>query len=178
MSLTFLLNFRGFSRTVFLIDWIGILFFMSALRAALRLYSDYYRRDTIPDKKRILIFGAGDAGALAYRAIMVDKESAFEVVGFLDDDPAKQHKTLYGKKILGNRYGLQMLAQLYHVDDICLAVPSAPCDEMSKIIQICQQAGVTYWLFPTLRDRQLRVTATPHRDRPTRLREVPDSSGT
>jgi FlaA1/EpsC-like NDP-sugar epimerase/lipopolysaccharide/colanic/teichoic acid biosynthesis glycosyltransferase len=150
VSLTFLSNFRAFSRLVFLLDWLCLVFLMCALRAALRLYWDRYSTSRDGNRRRVLIFGAGDAGALAYRSIMAEKNTAFDVVGFLDDDPAKRHKTLYGKRVLGNRFTLETVVKLYHVHDIMLAIASAPSHEVGKIKQACQHAGVSYKVFPTL----------------------------
>src|SRR5436309_15827814 len=65
------------------------------------------RSQTAEEKKwRVFIFGAGNAGALVFRCLRVSQE-AYEVIGFLDDDPAKRYKTLYGCKVLGNPFNLK-----------------------------------------------------------------------
>jgi FlaA1/EpsC-like NDP-sugar epimerase/lipopolysaccharide/colanic/teichoic acid biosynthesis glycosyltransferase len=156
VSLTFLSNFRAVSRSVFLIDWLCLIFLMSALRFALRLFRDARVNPCGDGRRRVLIFGAGDAGALAYHSLRAEKESLFELVGFLDDDPAKRHKMLYGKKVLGNRFTLGAVVKLYQVHEILLAVPSAPPHEIDQVVQACQKAGVYCRVFPTLK------TPPPH----------------
>jgi FlaA1/EpsC-like NDP-sugar epimerase len=125
---------------------------MSSMRGALRLFGRWQDKNGANGRRRVLIFGAGDAGYLAHQFLMAEKEKPYEVVGFLDDDPAKRHKTLHGKQVLGNRFTLGAVVKLYQAHEIFLAMPSVPPHEMAKIIQACQHAGVSYRLFPTLKD--------------------------
>jgi FlaA1/EpsC-like NDP-sugar epimerase len=104
-------------------------------------------------KRRVFIFGAGNAGALVFRCLRASQE-AYEIIGFLDDDPAKRHKTLYGRKVLGNRFNLEALVKLYQVHEVLLALPSAPARDIAAIIQACQNAGVLYRFFPTFSEGQ------------------------
>jgi sugar O-acyltransferase (sialic acid O-acetyltransferase NeuD family) len=51
-------------------------------------------------KTPLLIIGAGNVGGfLAYNIVEFDQD--FDILGFLDDDPAKIGKVLYGYKVLG-----------------------------------------------------------------------------
>ena len=150
IGLTFLLNFRTFPRSVLLIDGVCLFVFMTAVRLGLRLIRE--RRDRLQaaeQKRRVFIFGAGNAGALVFRCLRASHE-AYEVIGFLDDDPAKRHKTLYGCKVLGNRFNLEALVKLYQAHEVLLALPSAPARDIAAIIQACQNVGVPYRFFPTL----------------------------
>src|SRR5262249_17685206 len=100
IGLTFFLDFRTFSRSVLLIDGLCLFVFMTALRLASRLFREWQTRSqkAQEEKRRVFIFGAGSAGALAFRFLMASQE-AYEVIGFLDDNPVKRHKTLYGRKV-------------------------------------------------------------------------------
>ena len=150
MSLALLLNFRSFSRAVFLIDSLFLMLLMSALRCALRLFWHGRVKHHDNRTRKVLIFGAGDTGYLAHQFLMAEKEQSFEVVGFLDDDPAKRHKALHGKKVLGNRFTIGALVKLYQVHEILLAMPSAPPHDIAKIMHTCQEVGVHCRIFPTL----------------------------
>jgi FlaA1/EpsC-like NDP-sugar epimerase/lipopolysaccharide/colanic/teichoic acid biosynthesis glycosyltransferase len=149
--LTFLFAFYTFPRSILLLDGVCLFVLMTAVRLGLRLL--HARQGRVPtaeeQKRRVLIFGAGDAGALVFRCLRASHE-AYEVVGFLDDDPAKRHKTLYGCKVRGNRFNLAALVQLYQVHEVLLALPSAPAREIAAIIQACQNVGVPYRFFPLL----------------------------
>jgi len=168
ISLTFLFDMRTFPRSVLLIDGLCLFVSMTVVRLGLRLFRAWQvRSQTAEEKKRrVFIFGAGNAGALVFRCLRASQE-AYEVIGFLDDDPAKRYKTLYGCKVLGNRFNLEALVKLYQVHEVLLALPSAPARDIAAIIQACQNAGVPYRFFPTLSEGQGAQRAEP-------LFETPD----
>jgi FlaA1/EpsC-like NDP-sugar epimerase/lipopolysaccharide/colanic/teichoic acid biosynthesis glycosyltransferase len=151
IGVTFLLNVRTFSRLVLLVDGLCLFVCMTVVRLGLRLFREWQGRaqSAEEEKRRVFIFGAGNAGALVFRCLRASQE-AYEVIGFLDDDPAKRHKTLYGRKVLGNRFNLEALVKLYQAHEVLLAVPSAPARDIAAIVQACQKAGVPYRFFPTL----------------------------
>ena len=165
---------RGLPYMVFLLDWLCLVFFMSFIRLALRFYWDWRMINNEQTGRRVLIFGAGDAGALAYHSLLAEKETSFEVVGFLDDDRAKRHKTLYGQKVLGNRFNLEAVVKLYQVDSVFLAMPSTPFYEVAKIIRACQTAGVDHSIFPTLKNAFLAVDPQKRHQTLTELIETQD----
>src|SRR5215510_7440662 len=155
IGLTFFFDMRTFPRSVLLIDGLSLFVCMTAVRLGLRLIRERQGRSQTAEekKRRVLIFGAGNAGALVFRCLRASQE-AYEVIGFLDDDPAKWHKTLYGCKVLGNRFNLEALVKLYQAHEVLLAVPSAPARDIAAIVQACQNAGVPYRFFPTLSEGQ------------------------
>jgi FlaA1/EpsC-like NDP-sugar epimerase len=138
------------------------------VRLGLRLIRAWQGRSQTAEeqKRRVFIFGAGNAGALVFRCLRASHE-AYEVIGFLDDDPAKRYKTLYGHKVLGNRFNLEALVKLYQAHEVLLAVPSAPAREIEAIVHACQSAGVPYRFFPTLAEG-------PGAQRAESLFETPD----
>ena len=168
IGLTFLFDFRTFPRSVLFIDGVCLFVYMTAVRLGLRLFCAWQgRAQTAEEKKRrVFIFGAGNAGALVFRCLRASQE-AYEVIGFLDDDPAKRHKTMYGHKVLGNRFNLEALVQLYQAHEVLLALPSAPARDIAAIVRACQSAGVPYRFFPTLSEGQGAQRAEP-------LFETPD----
>src|SRR5215813_6409173 len=168
IGLTFLFDIRTFPRSVLLIDGLFLFVCMTAVRLGLRLMREWQGRSQTAEekKRRVFIFGAGDAGALVFRCLRVAQE-AYEVIGFLDDDPAKRHKTLFGCKVLGNRFNLEALVKLYQAHEVLLALPSAPARDIAAIVQVCQHAGVPYRFFPTLAEGQGAQRAEP-------LFETPD----
>jgi FlaA1/EpsC-like NDP-sugar epimerase/lipopolysaccharide/colanic/teichoic acid biosynthesis glycosyltransferase len=168
IGLTFLCDMRTFPRSVLLLDGLCLFGGMSAVRLGLRLIRAWQGRSQTAEeqKRRVFIFGAGNAGALVFRCLRASHE-AYEVIGFLDDDPAKRYKTLYGHKVLGNRFNLEALVKLYQAHEVLLAVPSAPAREIAAIVHACQSAGVPYRFFPTL-------TEGPGAQRAESLFETPD----
>ena len=56
-----------------------------------RIYNEFYKN---PGVKKIntVIYGAGEGGVLLFRAIQQDKETAYKVVAFVDDNPKKDQQ--------------------------------------------------------------------------------------
>lgn len=52
--------------------------------------------------KRVVIFGAGEAGVLTYKTIRRDSQIKYVVCGFLDDDSSKKGKYIDGIKVYGS----------------------------------------------------------------------------
>lgn len=153
LSFTFFFNFRNQPRAVFIIDWGCLILLLTSLRfAAFRLLRNRFRRKEEADHIRVFIFGAGDAGDLVYQYLTAQKESLFEIVGFIDDDPKKRHKTIHGKPILGNRFDIESLVKLYQAEEVILALPSNSPHELTKIVKICQKAGVRYRLLANMKE--------------------------
>lgn len=102
-------RFEGYSRTVFIIDGFLTFLFAGGARMLIRTYYASYANalnfpgfaDTIKLKK-IIIVGAGDAGEKILREIKENYLLDYEVVGFIDDDPAKQGRSIHGVRVLGN----------------------------------------------------------------------------
>jgi FlaA1/EpsC-like NDP-sugar epimerase/lipopolysaccharide/colanic/teichoic acid biosynthesis glycosyltransferase len=167
LSLPFLLDFRSFPRSIFVVDGLCLFISMTALRLGLRLFHEWrgWSQNAGEEKRRVFIFGAGTAGALAFRYLQASQE-AYEVVGFLDDDPVKRYKTLYGRKVLGNRYNLKALVRLYQAHEVLLALPQAPARDIATIVQACHIAEVPYRFFPTLSAGRGAQPAVPLFDTP------------
>src|SRR5262249_47375490 len=155
IGLTFFLDFRTSSRLFFLLDWLFLIFLMASVRFGLRLWWDWRakRRNKVIRKKTVLIFGAGELGSLAYQFLIKQKDAIYDIVGFIDDDPTKRHKTLHGKKVIGNYFNIDSLVKMYKVDEILFATPSIPSYKIVKTIQVCREANVQYKFFPTLHDK-------------------------
>jgi FlaA1/EpsC-like NDP-sugar epimerase len=113
------------------------------------------------EKRRIFIFGAGDAGHSAYHALTFDKDSPFEVVGFIDDAPNKHGKKLNGMKVLGNRHQIKALAHLYKVEEILLPAHNGKPEDLNEVVEICQKVGLSYRVFSALGDIDSVGQCTP-----------------
>ncbi len=144
-------------RTVFALSWMLIFLLVCASRLSLRLF-----RDLVPfslplrEGKPILIIGAGDAGVLVAREIKrkYNQNSHRNVViGFVDDDPAKQKLKLCGLPVLGGREDIPRLVEQYGVKEIIIAIPSAPGPVIREIVDICYTASVQLQILPGLYDQ-------------------------
>ena len=83
-------------------------------------------------KKKILIYGAGDAG----RQLLIALENSleFKVIGFLDDDEQLHSRVLLGKKIY-SPLKLKNLIVTENVNLVFLALPSISRNKRNHIIE-------------------------------------------
>jgi len=104
-------------------------------------------------KRRVLIIGAGSAGRMIARELLeAGEDYRREVVGFLDDDPALAGETIEGIEVLGDSSEVHRRVAEYHIDEIILAIPSAPGSVVRRLISQAQRARVPLRIVPGLRD--------------------------
>jgi FlaA1/EpsC-like NDP-sugar epimerase len=152
----FIYRFWGFSRAVFILDG-GLTFFLAGgLRMAIRLYfasqGSFRENAKFPDQpkhqKRVLIAGAGAAGEKILREILENYQINYEVVGFVDDDPVKQGRSIHGVLVLGRMDGMPEIIARRDIEEVLIAIPSASGEEMRRIIDICKSCNIFYKTLP------------------------------
>lgn len=114
-----------------------------------RLFTYLERQRTGRTRTRpAVVMGAGDAGGMIVRELQRNPQVGFEVVGFLDDDPAKQGQRIYGVCVLGDRHAIPQVVREYDVQQMIIAMPTAPGKEIREIIEICEQADIHTKIIP------------------------------
>lgn len=95
-----------------------------------------------------MIVGAGTSGSVILKEMMTSRHTNGTVVCFVDDDLNKKGKYLNGVPIAGSREDIPGLAREYRVDEIYVALPSAPAKERKKIIEICRETDCRIKVLP------------------------------
>lgn len=90
---------------------------------------------------RVLIVGAGQAGADLAARFLLNRMSGYRVEAFVDDDPTKWRRRLHGKCIVGPTSSIPDVVQQLAVDLIAIALPSASAQRVSQMIAICQKTS-------------------------------------
>ena len=101
-------------------------------------------------KKRVLLLGAGRAGALAAREILGRNDSDLDIRGFVDDDPEKQDSVLNGITVLGTTVELPQLVKELAIDHIVITIAKASRQEFRRILDICEAIPVRARVIPGL----------------------------
>lgn len=101
--------------------------------------------------KNVLIIGAGEAGIKILRELAAGEVRSF-VVGFVDDNEYKQKKKINGLTVLGGRNDIIEIVEKEQVDEIIVALPSAPKKEMNEIAEICHNTGIQVRILPNFDD--------------------------
>lgn len=143
VGLLFLFRVEGYSRTVFIIDWLVTFVSISGVRILFRLYKEYFANVRLTGK-RILIFGAGDAGELALREIRQNRNLSYKPIGFLDDDEDKLYKIIHGIKVLGRGADLEKMIYKYKIDELLVAMSSSHRRSRAEIYEVCNRANIPF----------------------------------
>ena len=98
-------------------------------------------------EERVLVIGGGDAGALIIRDI-VQGNTFHKIVGVIDDDPEKKNQTVYGVKILGDRYCIPDACAQLDVDTILFCIASCDAQQRVAILNICASTGCAVKVVP------------------------------
>ncbi|HXD09874.1 MAG TPA: nucleoside-diphosphate sugar epimerase/dehydratase, partial [Anaerolineales bacterium] len=140
---------RGMPRSALGIDWLLSLVLIGGSRFALRLLAEQSMTARASGKsKRAIIIGAGDAGALVIRELQKSAQLNLIPVGLLDDDPAKQKHSIYGVKVIGVVNDLSTAIDLHHVDEVIIAIPSAPGQLVRMVNDVCRLKGIISRTMP------------------------------
>lgn len=122
--------------------WAGI---MALLCGGIRLAYRVMRREKntviTGGKRRTMLIGGGEAGAMVLREFQYSGQSENDVVCIIDDDKAKKGTRLRDVRIVGGREDIIETAERYDVEEIVLAIPSLSRKDKLAILDICHQTG-------------------------------------
>ena len=90
---------------------------------------------------QVMLIGAGEAGNAILKEIITSNYSTMVIRCLIDDDPAKQGHYIQGVKVVGGRSEIIRAADLYNIDEIIIAIPSASRQRLKEILAICQETG-------------------------------------
>ena len=101
-------------------------------------------------RRRAVVIGAGQAGRIMVQAIEENLPSEYQLVGYIDDDPAKQRQVIEGIPVIGSRRDLLSLVKEEDISEIVLAITHTVHGELIQAIMDCQEQGVQTTLMPLL----------------------------
>ncbi len=129
------------------------------------------RRDRRVHGQRVLIIGAGDAGQLLAREMRQNPTLGLDLVGFIDDDVQKQGLQLRGVPILGGRQRIAEVVRDYKIQQVVIAIPSAPGRIIRSIVDACNAIGVKQRILPGF-DELLNSDVSLRRLRSVRINDL------
>jgi len=115
-------------------------------RVLIKYFFMYIKNLTL-DKRKVIIYGAGEAGLATKRTFDHDAKVNKTIIAFVDDDERKVGKTIDGVKIL-NAQRLETLIVDHEVDEIIFASYSIPSDRKNAIVDICLENDVVVLNIP------------------------------
>ena len=143
---------EGLSRSIPPIDWLLSLTMTVGIRASLRAIAEtmdqHPTNAEAPTTRRVVVIGAGDAGALVAREMQKNPHVGMIPVGFLDDDPTKQGKLIHGVPILGPISSLSAIVQKLPVAEAVIAMPTAGGSTLRAAVEVCENCGLPSQVVP------------------------------
>ncbi len=185
LSLYSLGSFTWFPRSIPFIDWVLSLILIGGSRITIRILEESQKTADKPSAQgrthRVLIVGAGDAGALVVREMQKNPQLTLQPIGFLDDDASKQKQQLYGVPVVGKLNDMARVLDRTHADEVIVAIPSAPGNVVRLVADVCRLRGIPFRTMPGIyellggkvsvsRLREVDITDLLRRD-PARIRD-------
>lgn len=142
LLMLYLYRFEGFSRAVFAIDAVVLVFLLVGSRLAITSMDEYLRARRGGGRKA-LIYGAGIGGALVARALLEDRSLALLPVGFIDDDRSKRRQRIEGVPIVGTFDDLDSLLAEKDIGELVISIRGLDRMRLAEAATICRERGVT-----------------------------------
>lgn len=138
-----------YPRSIFIIDALILTVLLGGMRMTRRFYAGYSR---VRPGRRVLIFGAGDAGELIVRDMKNNAWYGVQPIGFIDDDHSKLGRRIHNVPVLGTRNDLTSVLERYHPDEVLIAIPKADPATMRSIVRVLEPFKLPIKTLPNLRD--------------------------
>lgn len=100
------------------------------------------------DRRRVIIYGAGEAGLVTKRTFDHDPTTNKKIIAFVDDDERKIGKTVNGIAIKPAK-DLEDIISKKLVDEIIFASYSIPIDRKNQIVDLCLQEKIRVLNIPS-----------------------------
>lgn len=142
------MTYRDVSRLQFAYFFAVNLGLLLAFRAGFRIYYRAVGRARPGARSRVLIVGAGDLGRRVARALLDHSRWGFDLIGYLDDNPALQGQSLEAVPVLGKVDGLSRLVEGRKVDEVWVALPVRAYERLNQIVLELERLPVRIMIVP------------------------------
>jgi FlaA1/EpsC-like NDP-sugar epimerase len=144
-----IVRLESYPRSVFILDMLLEIFLLGGVRLVGRMYRELGAR-TI--SRRILIFGAGDVGAMIAREMQRERQLGIQPVGFIDDDESKRGRSLHGVRVLGSRRDVPRILEATRPDELLVAIPHLSPRDRREVLNLLEGHRLTIKTVPGLKD--------------------------
>jgi UDP-GlcNAc:undecaprenyl-phosphate GlcNAc-1-phosphate transferase len=138
----FKFRFQGFSRAIFVIDALAMMMLLAGSRVAFRFFRQVLPAANTDKDRRVLIYGAGDAGELLLRELLNNRELRYAPVGFMDDDPKKHGKVIHGFRVFGGNGLLGKIVSEHQIEQLLISTPRISEERLAEIARECEARNI------------------------------------
>lgn len=138
-----------YSRIMFVYAGIAIVVLLGTARLVRRLIMARLRQAG-QGIDRLLVVGAGEVGRAVMRNIIAQPELGYQIVGFLDDDPAKSNTDIGPIRALGPVENLAEVIKAYDINQVIITLPWQYHRKTVRLVLEAEEAGVRARVVPDL----------------------------
>jgi perosamine synthetase len=144
-----------FPRSLYVMEGILSIVLLGGLRVLIKVSQRYpgdiaWEKTGVVTHKRALVIGAGNSGINIARELKSNPHLGLKPVAFLDDDPKKIGMKTQGLHIFGPVIKLADIVKEQNIDEVIIAMPSAPEQTIKNIQYICQDISIVCTTLPSL----------------------------
>ena len=144
------LGLTSYPRSIFIIDAMLLIFLLGGIRLGRRIYRKWYSSPR--HEKKVLVYGAGDAGEMIVRDMQYNNFYDHEPIGFIDDDPTKVGLFIHGVPVLGTGAALPKIMERENPHEVLIAIPRADPATVRRIVHTLEPFKVPIKALPSLHD--------------------------
>jgi FlaA1/EpsC-like NDP-sugar epimerase len=134
------------SNVVLIINGLCSFLLLITYRVMVKYFFMYIKNIKI-DKRKVIVYGAGDVGLAAKRSLDHDSRINMALVAFIDDDERKTGKAIDGVKIFHtSQVGNLILND--KVDDLLIAAQNISAERKNKIVDFCLEHNIRVLTLP------------------------------
>ena len=134
------------SNAVLVINGLCSFLFLITYRAMVKYFFMYVKNMRI-DKRRVVVYGAGDVGIAAKRTVDHDSKVNMALVAFIDDDERKTGKAIEGVKIF-HADNFRDVVISGKVDDLIIATDNLSPERKNSIVDFCLENDIKVLTLP------------------------------
>ncbi len=126
---------------------------LGGMRSAWRLFNERYfsrREHRCQRERKIAVLGAGDAGADLVRELYARPDLGLVPVAFFDDARHKWGSEIHGIPVVGPLDHLLRKKDQLGLEEVVIAMPSAPARRIGEVVKLLQQARLKYVTVPSI----------------------------
>ncbi|MEN8906945.1 MAG: polysaccharide biosynthesis protein, partial [Clostridiales bacterium] len=100
--------------------------------------------------KKVLIYGAGDLGAIVLNELTKKSNSLYKAVVVIDDDRSKQGKKIKGIPIVSGNENLMSVIVKYEIEEVLMAISNIDNTVLSKVYNVCKMQDCKVKIMPAI----------------------------
>ena len=138
-----------YSRLIFLYFAFLATLLLGMSRFAIQLLRGHLRRYDV-GVERVILIGAGDVGRMVMRTVAARPDYGYQLIGFMDDNPAKSDSDIGPFKALGPVDNLADVLDHLHIDSVIICLPWQSHRMIQRLLRTCDLRNVRAQVVPDL----------------------------